>query len=444
MKKQTLIILILFPFLVWASQQEKIFNAKQKVFPALVHIQPVKELNTGGQTLKVQVTGSGVIISADGYVVTNNHVAEKANLVRCTLSSRHEVKARVVGLDPHTDLAVLKLDLKEAGLDSVPYAQFGNSSELEVGQMVIALGSPLGLSRSLSVGVVSSVDRYFNDVGEMISPYNLWIQTDAAINPGNSGGPLVDLNGSIVGINARAVPFGENLGFAIPANIATHVTEQIIKSGVVQRAKIGISWQEIKEYRAYKNNPNLQGVLVSGLEKNAPAALAGIKVGDIVYKINDKNVSAIHLEELPKVRLFVANLPVNSDITFKLISQGKHKTITVKSQQQGKFKGTEYNCEEWGISVEEITTRIRNNFRLTDGKGVLVSSVKINGKGSAAGIIGGHILRSINGNEIEDLQDFKQIYTQLMRDKSQDNMLFLSSGKDFNFVLMEGDTHVKK
>ena len=222
------------------------------VFPALVHIQPIKEVFAAGEKKKMQITGSGVIFRPDGYVLTNNHVAEKARFVRCTLSSRQELDAEVVGLDPWTDLAVLKLDLESVGLTETPYATFGNSDTIQVGQMVMALGSPLGLSRSLSKGVISSIDRYFDDVGEMISPFNLWLQTDAAINPGNSGGPLIDLSGKVIGINSRAVVYGQNLGFAIPINTAKYVIDQILEHGEVQRSWTGINWQEIKEYRKYK------------------------------------------------------------------------------------------------------------------------------------------------------------------------------------------------
>jgi len=208
--------------------QSEMLTAKNKVLPALVHIEPIKEVFSSGKRVKVQVTGSGVIFSPEGYVLTNNHVAEKAHNVKCTLANRDEVPAEVVGLDALTDLAVLKLDLSKKDYKTVDFAEFGDSDKLEVGEIVMALGSPLGLSRSLSMGVISSLDRYFEDQGEMVSPFNLWIQTDAAINPGNSGGPLINLQGEIIGVNARAIIFGENLGFAIPINTAKLVIERIL------------------------------------------------------------------------------------------------------------------------------------------------------------------------------------------------------------------------
>ena len=420
--------------------QQKIFTAKNKVFPALVHIQPVKELFSGGEKKKMQVTGSGIIISADGLVVTNNHVAEKANYVRCTLSSKDELEAEVIGLDPWTDLALLKLNLKDAGIDQVPYVEFGDVSEIEVGQIVLALGSPLGLARSLSMGVISSVERYFDDIGEMISPYNLWIQTDAAINPGNSGGPLINLDGKIIGINARAVVFGENLGFAIPVDIVKYVVDQIKEKGSVERSWIGVEWQELKQYRSFKGNADLQGVLVAGVEENSPAAKAGLEPGDIVLSLNNNKISAIHLEELPKVRLLISNLPVNSEIVFDVIKKnGSKEKIEMETELQGKFSGNEFNCEEWGISVSEITPRIMRNLQLDSDQGVLVSGVKVGSKAYRADVRRGYILDSINNEKIKDLDDFKEKYEKIEKSPGKSYMLFMKFGNNNRYALIQGE-----
>jgi len=422
-----------------SNLHDQILSAKAKVFPALVHIQPIKEIFASGEKHKVQVTGSGVIISADGYVVTNNHVAEKARFVRCTLSSRHELEAEVVGLDPWTDLAVLKLNLKKAGLTSVPFAEFGDSETAEVGQVVLALGSPLGLSRSLSMGVVSSIDRYFDDVGEMISPFNLWIQTDAAINPGNSGGPLVNLSGEVIGINARAVIFGENLGFAIPSNTVKYVIRQILDQGEVERSWIGIDWQEIKEYRKYLSDPGINGVLIANVEKNSPAAKAGLKPGDLVTKINNKPVCAIYQEELPKIRLLIANLPIHSQISFETLSKEGTNMVILTTQKQGKFSGNEFQCDEWGFSVKEITPRIAKNFQLKNKNGVLISGIRRGGKADEASINRGFVLLKINGTEVLDLNDFKNQYKELIKNPEKSHFLFLKFAGRNRFALIEGD-----
>ncbi|MBN2707952.1 MAG: trypsin-like peptidase domain-containing protein [Calditrichaceae bacterium] len=435
----TVFCLFLLPsYLLFADITGEILQAKNKVFPALVHVQPIKEIFSSGDKRKVQVTGSGIIISADGYVVTNNHVAEQARFVRCTLSSKIELDAEVVGLDAWTDLAVLKLDLAGAGLKSVPFVKLGDSDQLEVGQIVLALGSPLGLSRSLSMGVVSSIDRYFDDMGEMTSPFNLWIQTDAAINPGNSGGPLVNLDGQVIGINARAFMFGENLGFAIPSNTVDYVVKQIIKTGEVERSWIGIEWQEIKEYRKYKKDESLNGVLIASVEKNSPAEKAGLKPGYLVKTINGKPVTALYQEELPPLRLLIANLPVNSMIAFNVKTDDGDRKFKLVTDKQGKFSGNEFHCDAWGFSVEELTPRIKKIFQLESDNGVLISGVRRGGPADESDIRRGHILLKIDEEEIINLDDFKQKYQAMKENPARDHLLYLRFINRNWFALIKG------
>ncbi len=417
--------------------QELILAAKNRVLPALVHIEPVKEIFSEGKRVKVQVTGSGVIFNADGYILTNNHVAEKARYVFCTLENRDEVRAEVIGLDALTDLAVLKLDLSDKDYKTVPFAEFGDSDSLEVGEIVMALGSPLGLSRSLSMGVISSIDRYFEDSGEMVSPYNLWIQTDAAINPGNSGGPLINIEGKVVGINARAIFFGENLGFAIPINTAKMVIDRVLKDKMVERSDIGVEWQEIKDYRRYKVNPQMKGVLISHIDKDSPAEEAGLEPGDLVYKINDKEVNAVYQEELPKIRKFVSETPVGSHMTIFYNRGGKNEQTIVETRKRGKFEGNEFECTNWGFSVKEITPRIVKIFHLKDDKGVLVSGVTAGSPADEADIFRGFVIRHIDEIEVEDLEQFKQIYEKVEELPTKGRMLQLTYKKSLIFALLK-------
>ena len=441
MKKTALLLVAVFMLNTLQAADtisKSILKARKKVFPALVHIQPIKEIFTSGEKRKVRVTGSGVIISPDGYVLTNNHVAEKAQYLRCTLSSRQELEAKIVGLDAWTDLALLKLDLKKAGLDKVPYAKLGDSDKLQVGQIVLALGSPLGLSRSLSMGVVSSIDRYFEDMGDMVSPYNLWIQTDAAINPGNSGGPLVNLDGEVIGINSRALIFGENLGFAIPIKTAKSVIKQIMKNGKVERTWIGIDWQEIREYRKYMGNKNLEGVLIGNVIKNSPADKAGLKAGYLVTKINGRKVSAVYREELPKIRLYIADQPINQAITVTVLKDGKEKDYKIITKQQGKISGKELQCDAWGISVEEITPHLSRNFQLEKESGVLISGVRRGSPADEAKIQSGNIIVSIDNFAVDDLNTFEKKYNEIIKEEHGMHLLRLKIGKRNYFAIIKG------
>jgi serine protease Do len=440
--KKTALLLILFlmmnPLQSGDTISKNILKAREKVFPALVHIQPIKEIFSSGEKRKVRVTGSGVIISPDGYVLTNNHVAEKAQYLRCTLSSHQELEAKIVGLDAWTDLALLKLDLEKAGLKKVPYAKLGDSDKLQVGQIVLALGSPLGLSRSLSMGVVSSIDRYFEDMGDMVSPYNLWIQTDAAINPGNSGGPLVNLDGEVIGINSRAMIFGENLGFAIPIKTAKSVIKQIMKNGKVERTWIGIDWQEIREYRKYIGNKNLEGVLIANVVKNSPAEKAGLKPGYLVTKINGEKVSAVYREELPKIRLLISEFPIKQTITMTILDNGNQREYKIITKQQGKISGKELQCDEWGISVEEITPHLSRNFQLERESGVLISGVRRGSSADEAKIQNGNIIVSIDDFPVDDLDAFEKKYNEIIKEKGGAHLLRLKTGKINYFAIIKG------
>ncbi|TFH02005.1 MAG: PDZ domain-containing protein [Calditrichales bacterium] len=433
-----IIIILLFVNLSMSAEtlQKQILTAKQKVLPALVHIEPVKEVFSDGKRMKMQVTGSGIIFSPDGYILTNNHVAEKARQVFCTLSNREEVRAEVVGLDALTDLAVLKLDLSDKDYDTVEFATFGDSDSLEVGEIVMALGSPLGLSRSLSMGVISSIDRYFEDIGEMVSPFNLWIQTDAAINPGNSGGPLINIKGEVIGINARSIFFGENLGFAIPINTAKLVIERILRDSTVERSEIGIDLQEIKDYRKYKRSGKMEGVLIAHVDENSVAEMGGLIPGDLVTKINDKPVSAVYKEELPKIRKFIAEIPVGEEISFDFQRDGLQNHARIVTTKRGKFEGNEFECGQWGLSVKEITPRVVNSLKLKDDQGVLVSGILSGGPAEEAEVFRGYVIQYVDNQKITDLEQFKSLYEKTKNLPPKGRMLRLFSRNATIFALL--------
>jgi len=390
--------------------------------PALVHIEPVKSFFTTGERRHTVVTGSGFIFSPKGYIMTNYHVVENAERVDCTLFNKKKYSARIIGSDPSTDIAVLQLNMEEWGNQPLPFASLGNSDSLQVGQMVLALGSPLGLSRSVSMGVISSLERYFEYEGRFDSPFNLWIQTDAAINPGNSGGPLINLRGEVVGVNSRTVFLAENLGFAIPINLAKEIAEKLIAGQKIQRSWVGIEIQPVREYRNYLNLNDLKGVLVSSVDPHSPAEKAGIRPGDVIVSINQNAVNAEFEENLPAIRKLLADLPINEKVRITIWRNGKRKEISVKTQSEPFEHLSEFECNAWGMVVKSMTRYIYQMQALPDYQGVYISAVKNGGAAEKAGLRAGDVIRSINHKKIKNMEDFQHFYQKL---NSEDKEIFI-------------------
>lgn len=394
--------------------QDQIFFARDKVLPALVHIEPIIKIYHRGEKQHALVTGSGVIFSQDGYVLTNHHVAANAEKVWVTISNKERITARVIGSDQSTDIAVLKLNIDElTDPEEISFAGLGNSDSLQVGQIVLALGSPLGLSRSVSMGVISSIDRYFPDRGSMVSPYNLWIQTDAAINPGNSGGPLINLAGEVIGINARAVFLAENLGFAIPINLVQEVSEEIIEGSEVRRSWIGMEFQSIKDLREYLEKPELNGVLVAHVEDNSPAKKAGLRPGDVIQKIDGQDVNVVYQENLPTVRKIIANLPIDQKVQIEVLRKNKTKKFSVKTVEEPLVEESEIEVEQWGMVVKGLSWHMYRIQNMTDFNGVYVTSVKPGSPSEYSKIRGGDVIRSINGEAVINSEDFQEKFNRL-------------------------------
>jgi serine protease Do len=349
--------------------QAAVLAARDAVLPALVHVEPVREVFQRGRRSKETLTGSGVVVDDQGHVLTNHHVAENAKRLKCVLADQREVEATLVGTDPLTDIAVLKLELPRNELP--PPARLGASADLTAGQFVIALGSPLGLSRSLSLGVVSTPDRYFPENlmpgGELTGAYNTWIQTDAAINPGNSGGPLVDLSGSVIGINARAMPiFGENLGFAIPMDVVREVFAQLVRSGRVERSWIGARWQPLQGLADHFGAGGRDGVLVGGVVPGGPAAEAGLQAGDVLVAWNGQPVSARFEEELPAVRKRIADTAIGDRVRISVLRDGAEQQLRVKTQLRPDIESDEAEFPLWGLTTRDITPEIARDLQPGD------------------------------------------------------------------------------
>ncbi|MFN3486289.1 MAG: trypsin-like peptidase domain-containing protein [Planctomycetota bacterium] len=388
------------------TEEDVIQEAKDKVFPAVVFIKPIQQEFRGGRLEKIQAFGSGVIISPEGYVVTNNHVAEKASEIRCVLSDREELPATVVGLDPETDLAVLKLDLRERrSADPLPFASFGDSARLRVGELVMAMGAPHGFDRSVSRGIVSSTERYFD-----FAPYNLWIQTDAAINPGNSGGPLVNIRGEIVGINARTLRGAENLGFAIPSDVVREVVSEIIRHGCFVRSWTGIRFQALKDFTKSAYIESKDGVLVASVDEGSPAEQAGLRAGDIITAVAGEPVRGLYEIDLPSVERRFAALPIGQPVRLDVSRAGAGLSVTLVPASKEKQQGEDFECKRWDLTVKEITKFSDPFLSFQRPRGIYIQGVKPGGNARASGLAPLDILLTIGDRSIETLRDVREAY----------------------------------
>ena len=394
-------------------------DAKAKVIKALVNVRPVSEVYRDGVKTKRESVGSGVLFDARGYIITNYHVAGKAQRVICVLYNKERVEARLIGGDALTDIAVIKIEERDLQTHGLVPAALGDSARLAMGQFVFAFGSPMALSRSMSAGIVSNPQRYLSGkarlpTGEKTGTFNTWIQTDAAINPGNSGGPLVNLDGEVVGINARIVGFANNLGFAIPVNIVKEVAHKLITVGRVERSWIGVEFQPMEEIGAGRDQT---GVLVSNVAPGSPGARAGLRVGDIMVRYAGHEVSARFKEDLPTTAKLVADTPVGHTVTVEIIRDKKRQAIQMKTAALGKQSGTEMECKAWGITVKGITEQMMLQHRLEDTRGVMVTSMKRGGYATLAGIEGGLVIREVDGTPVDTLADFQAAYSKTVAAK---------------------------
>ncbi|MCF6283937.1 MAG: trypsin-like peptidase domain-containing protein [Candidatus Hydrogenedentes bacterium] len=408
--------------------QNSVIRAKDVVAPALVHIRPVKEVYAQGKRREVLIVGSGFIISPDGYVVTNEHVAGESKTVRCVLSTKDEVDAEVIGVDPYTDLAVLKLDVGYP----LPYVRFGDSSRLESGQTVIAMGSPHGLSRSVSKGIVSVTGRHLESQASQ-APFTNWIQTDAAINPGNSGGPLVNLRGNVIGVNSMVLRGAQNVGFAIPSNLARQVTDSIIANGRVRRSWVGIDLQGML---ARTDDPDVKGVIVAGIDPLSPAKEAGIRPGDLLIAIGGQPANARFEEDLPRIRQMIAELPIGEPISFRIHRGDTEQDIVITTEERGGLKGEQGEYKEWGFTASELTPAVVRRARLDSSKGVLVSGTQVGGIANNAGLARGDIILTVDSTEVVNLAQFTELYQERLESHQRRVLLSVRNRALSRYVLI--------
>jgi len=383
-------------------------DAKAKVFPAVVFVKPIVETFRDGEKQAQEVTGSGVIISADGEIVTNFHVVEKAISIRCLLSDGRHRDAEVVGSDKDTDLALLKLK-KENDSDTFPFAVLGDSSKLTEGDFVMAMGAPWGLNRSVSLGIVCCSRRYIPSRSE----YTLYIQTDASLNPGNSGGPLVNVDGEIVGINSMATLIGGDLGFAIPGETVQDIIQQVRKDKKVERSWTGISVQPLQDFDQNMYFDADSGVIVSGTDPDSPGQKAGIKNGDRITKMGPESVTARTDVELPALRRLMASLEAGKAVKFAIVRGGENLEVEVVPRIKGAVEGEELDCPRWSMTVKAINQFDNPDLYFERQEGVFIYATKYPGNAAASGFQRNDIINTIDGKEIKTLDDVKKGYEEV-------------------------------
>lgn len=371
------------------------------------------EKGNGAPEEFAQSLGSGFIIDDDGYVITNYHVVREATEVIVRLNDRRELKAKIIGSDERSDMALLKVEAHD-----LPVVKLGKSSEIKVGEWVMAIGSPFGFDHSVSVGVVSALGR--NLPSENYIPF---IQTDVAINPGNSGGPLFNLDGEVVGINAQIYSRTGGfmgLSFAIPIDVALRVIDQLKTKGKVSRGWLGILIQDInRELAESFGMKQPYGAVVLKVLPDSPAEAAGFKVGDVVTYFGDRKI--IRSSDLP---LAVGEAPIGENSKVKIIREGKTRTLKVKIGElpaeeelaQREVKPGKIKTNRMGITVKNLSAEDRSRFGLKD-RGVLVTHVE-KGAAYSAGIRHGDVILMINNKDIKNIKQFRKLVKGLPQGKS--------------------------
>ncbi len=341
--------------------------------------------------------GSGIIYDKEGYIITNNHVVERASEITVKLHDGSEYDAKVIGTDPKTDLALIKIEADKP----LPTLSLGDSDALQVGEWVIAIGNPFGLEHTVTVGVVSAKGRVIGT-----GPYDDFIQTDASINPGNSGGPLLNTSGEVVGINTAIVAAGQGIGFATPSNIARRVIEDLRTKGSVVRGWLGVVIQRMspdlaKSFGLEENT----GALVAEIVEDSPAQKAGIKRGDVIIKFNGAEIKT--MDVLP--RRVAATRP-GKKATVTILRDGKKKSlkVTIGTLEEKKIAKARFAEEELGITVQEITSELAEHFDLETHEGVIVSDVDRSGPAWEGGIRRGDIVLEVNRQTIKTMKDYRQ------------------------------------
>src|SRR5712675_242989 len=389
-----------------------------------------RQHNQAPRSQREESLGSGVIVSPDGYILTNNHVIEGATDVKVTLSNKKQLQAKVIGADPKTDIAVLKIE----GSD-YPAITTGDSSKVQVGDYALAVGDPFGVGQTVTMGIVSAMNR--GNLG--IEDYEDFIQTDAPINPGNSGGALVNDRGELIGINTAILSHGsggnQGIGFAVPVNLARQVMDQIMDHGKVTRAYLGIVVQDVTPAIAKAMGQNeLHGALVGDVKASGPAGKAGLERGDVILEVNGKSVS-----DSRELRMNISMMKPDADVKLKILREGKQSDITVKlgelpgSQEQAKAEdGTSKDALE-GVTLENLDAESARQLGLSPAtKGVVVTDISPSSPEAESGLRRGDVIQEVNHQPVKNVSELNEAVRKsgknpLLLVNRQGNTLFIAA-----------------
>ncbi|MBU4263498.1 MAG: DegQ family serine endoprotease [Proteobacteria bacterium] len=371
--------------------------------------------------------GSGVIISADGYIITNNHVIDEADEINVRFANHEEYEAKIIGRDSKTDVALIKIDPKE----TLPYATFGDSEKLRVGDWVIAIGNPFGFEQTVTAGIVSGKGRTLGS-----GNYENFIQTDASINPGNSGGPLFNMDGEMVGINTAIYSrSGGNIGigFAIPINMAKNVIEQLKTTGKVTRGWLGVMIQNVSQDLAKQFGLEKPiGALIGEVSPGSPAEKAGILPGDIIVEYKGKEITQMNM--LPTL---VAQTPVGETVNVALFRNGKKKnvSVTVAKLEEDETAAEVGQESVLGLTVQQLTPELAQSLKIKDKEGIIVANVEPGSAAEDAGLRPGDLILEVNRQEVRNMEEYNKAIANL--DKKESILLLVKRDAHTRFVVLE-------
>jgi serine protease Do len=373
--------------------------------------------------------GSGVIVDERGYILTNNHVIKDAEELKVKLGDKREFDAKVIGTDPQSDIAVIKIE----SIEPLQAAKLGDSDKIKVGQWAIAIGSPFGLAQTVSAGIISATGRS----GMGIAQYEESIQTDAAINPGNSGGPLVNIRGEVIGINTAIFTRTggyQGIGFAIPINMAKSIMRDLIDKGKVTRGWLGVVIQDLNPSLAESFGVDVtEGVLISDVQPDSPASQGSMERGDIVIEYNGTGVRDVnHLRNL------VASTKVGNTVAVRVLRNGKKTelSITIGEQPAALFGlAPQPVVQNLGVTVQNLTPELAKNFGYEGEKGVVVSGVKPGSQGSLADLREGDLIREVNREKVDSVEDFRKALAKSGADK--DVLMLVRRGEYTRYVIIK-------